>query len=70
MFAHLRLEFIKIMKQKKNHIDGYYSENILDKIGFEKGMAQKVLEITNNEHLFNIFKMSVTETFLKANSNE
>ena len=51
-------------------IDGYYSENILDKIGFEKGMAQKVLEITNNEHLFNIFKMSVTETFLKANSNE
>lgn len=51
-------------------IDGYYSENILDKIDFKKGMAQKVLETTNNEHLFNIFKMSVTETFLKANSNE
>jgi uncharacterized protein (TIGR04255 family) len=51
-------------------IDGYYSENILDIIGFKKGMAQKVLESTNNEHLFNIFKMSVTEKFLKENSNE
>jgi len=51
-------------------LDGYYSEEILDIIGFKKGMAQKVLEITNNEHLFNIFKMSVTEEFLKANSNE
>jgi uncharacterized protein (TIGR04255 family) len=51
-------------------IDGLYSENILDTIGFEKGMAQKVLERTNNEHLFNIFKMSVTEKFLKENSNE
>jgi uncharacterized protein (TIGR04255 family) len=51
-------------------IDGYYPENILDIINFNKGMAQNVLEITNNEHLFNIFKMSVTETFLKANLNE
>ncbi|PKL80296.1 MAG: hypothetical protein CVV25_04655 [Ignavibacteriae bacterium HGW-Ignavibacteriae-4] len=51
-------------------IDAYYSDFILEKIKFKKGMAKQVLTSTNNEHLFKIFKMSVTEAFLKANSNE
>lgn len=46
-------------------IDGYYSENILNNINFGKGKAEELLKKTNHEHLFRIFKMSMTEDFLK-----
>lgn len=48
-------------------IDGYYQETTLKSLGFEQGHILGLLENLNHEHLFNIFKMSVTEDFLNRN---
>ncbi len=51
-------------------IDSYYTEEKLDSLEFNEKDVRSLLEHTNNEHLFKIFKMSVTEKFLKLNSHE
>lgn len=53
--------------QVKLDLDGYYPENILNNIKFGKGKIKELLELTNHKHLFDLFKMSVTEEFLKQN---
>lgn len=51
-------------------IDSYFSESILKNIRFKKGEIMNVLQNTNNDHLFKLFKMSVTEEFLNTHCNE
>ncbi|MCX8534340.1 hypothetical protein [Chryseobacterium luquanense] len=50
-------------------IDSSYSEEALDALIKNGGNIKAILENTNNVHLFEIFKMSVTEQFLKSNSH-
>lgn len=45
-------------------IDGYISDDYLLKQDLKKGLVKSLFASINNEHLFKIFKMSVTEDFL------
>lgn len=49
-------------------LEGYYPEYILEKIDFGKNQAEKTLKHINHNHLFNIFKLSVTENYLNKHS--
>ena len=49
-------------------IEGYYSEYTLEKINFGKNQADKTLKNINHNHLFNIFKLAVTENYLNKHS--
>ncbi|AZB09309.1 hypothetical protein EG344_10990 [Chryseobacterium sp. G0162] len=49
-------------------LEGYYPEYILNKINFDKTQVETILKNINHNHLFNIFKLSVTENYLKNHS--
>lgn len=51
-------------------LDGYYPEEILNLIEFGPDKAKSTLEVTNHVHLFDLFKMSVTQNFLNLNIDE
>lgn len=51
-------------------IDSYYNEEALEALDLSYESIKKLLEKTNTVHLFEIFKMSVTEQFLNSNSHD
>ncbi|WP_415325096.1 hypothetical protein [Chryseobacterium sp. MMS23-Vi53] len=49
-------------------LEGYYPEYILEKIDFGKSQVEKIFKNINHNHLFNIFKLTVTENYLHKHS--
>jgi uncharacterized protein (TIGR04255 family) len=60
----------KIAYQAILDIDSYYEEGVLNELGFTKGNISGIISSMNDKYLFDLFKISMTETFFKKHSKK